>query len=162
MQSPYLKTGRITAPHGVRGEVKIEQWADTPDFLCQFKTLYIDGVRIGLLSARVHKNAVIAKLEGIDRLDDAELLRGKTVYIDRNDSKLPEGRHFIADLIGLDAIDDQTGDRLGVIRDIMPLEPNSIYVIKGEREILVPAVDEFVKKIDIGAGRVRFRLIEGM
>ncbi len=162
MQSPYLEAGRIVAPHGVRGEVKIEPWTDTPDYLRRFNTIYIDGAAVRVLKARVHKNAVVAQLEGVGRLEDAEALRGATVFIDRGDADLPDGRHFIADLIGLDAVDDDTGERLGVIRDILPLVPNSIYVIGGEREILVPAVDEFVKKIDTGAGCVRFHLIEGL
>ena len=75
MQSPYLEAGRIVAPHGVRGEVKIEPWTDTPDFLRSFDTLYIDGAAVGVLKARVHKNAVVAQLEGIERLEDAEALR---------------------------------------------------------------------------------------
>ncbi len=162
MNSSLLEAGRITAPHGIRGEVRIEPWADSPDFLRRFKTFYIDGAAVRVLAARVHKSAVIAQFEGAERLEDAEAFRGKKVYIDRNDAALPEGRHFIADLIGLEAVDDNTGERLGVIKDILPLTPNNIYVIGGAREILVPAVDEFVKKIDIGAGCVRFNLIEGM
>lgn len=162
MQSPFLKAGKIVSPHGLHGEVKIVPWADTPDFLCRFNTLYIDGTPVGVSDVRVHKNTVIAQLEGVLSIGEAEALRNKPVFIDRNDAELPDGRHFIADLIGLDAIDDETGSRLGIISDILPHEPNTIYVIRGERDILVPAVDEFVKKVDIGAGCVRFRLIEGM
>ena len=162
MNNSFLEAGRITSPHGVRGEVKIVPWADSPEFLYQFETLYIDGARVALESARVHKKNVIAKLEGVDSISDAEALRGKIVSIDRADAELPEGRHFITDLIGLDAVDDDTGERLGVIKDILPLEPNSIYVIDGAREILVPAVDEFIKKVDLEAGCVRFHLIEGL
>ena len=162
MQNSYLEAGRVTSPHGIRGEVKIEPWADSPDLYRHVKNIYIDGTAVKVLSARVHKNSVIAQLEGIERLEDAELLRNKTVYIDRADFKLTDGRYFIADLIGLDAIDDDTGERLGVIKEILALEPNSIYVIDGAREILVPAVSDFVKKIDIDAGCVRFHLIEGL
>ncbi len=162
MQSPFLEAGKIVAPHGVHGELKIQPWTDSPDFLCRFKTLYIDSAAVRVLSSRIHKKAVIAQLEGVERLEDAEAIRGRIVYIDRKDANLPKDRHFIADLIGLDAIDDLTGNRLGIIAEIMPLTPNNIYVIKGEREILVPAVDDFVKNIDIDAGCVRFHLIEGM
>ena len=162
MQSSYLEAGRVTSPHGVHGEVKIEPWADSPDLYRHIKRLYIDGTAVTVLAARVHKSSVIAQLEGIERLEDAELLRNKTVYIDRDDIKLTDGQYFIADLIGLDAIDDDTDEHLGIIKEILPLEPNSIYVINGAREILVPAVGDFVKKIDIVAGCVRFHLIEGL
>ena len=162
MKNCFLEAGRITSPHGVRGEVKIVPWADSPDYLCGFEALYINGSRFALQAARVHKNTVIAKLDGIESINDAEAFRGKTVCIDRGEAELPEGRHFIVDLIGLEAIDNDTGERLGIIKEILPLEPNSIYVIDGAREILVPAVDEFLIKVDIKAGCVRFHLIEGM
>ena len=158
----FLEAGKIVNTHGVRGEVKIESWADTPDFLCGIKTLYIDGSPRRVLSARAHKAGVIALLEGVGSLDEAILLKNKTVSIDRKDAPLEEGRHFVADLIGLKALDDATGSELGKITDIIPLQAHPVYVITGSREILVPAVPEFVRGIDIDAGTVTFRLIEGM
>jgi 16S rRNA processing protein RimM len=158
----FLEAGKIVNTHGVRGEVKIQPWADAPDFLTGFKTLYIDGKPVKVLSARVHKSNVIALLEGVGGIDEAVRLKNKTVSIDRNDAHLEEGAHFVSDLIGLKAVDGETGKELGTITEIIPLEPNSVYVITGAREILVPGVPEFVKKIDIAAGTVTFRLIEGM
>jgi 16S rRNA processing protein RimM len=129
--------------------VKIERVVGpTRRLSATLKLFYIDGAAVRVLAARVYKNAVIARLEGVETLSDAELLRNKTVCIARADAQLPGDRYFIADLIGLDAVDADTGEHLGVIRDILPLEPNTVYVIDGAREILVPAVDEFVKKID--------------
>ena len=96
MQSLYLEAGRVTSPHGVHGEVKIEPWADSPDLYRHIKRLYIDGTAVTVLAARVHKSSVIAQLEGIERLEDAELLRNKTVFIDRDDIKLTDGQYFIA------------------------------------------------------------------
>lgn len=157
-----LEAGQIVGVHGVRGEVKVQSWADFPEFLCDFETLYVDGRPMRVLSARVHKNAVLVLFEGVSDMDAALLLKNKTVCINRDDAQLEDGAHFIADLIGLKAIDAETGEELGVIRDILPLSPHSIYVIQGTREILVPAVPEFVRKIDPAAGRVLFKLIEGL
>ncbi|SHH53311.1 16S rRNA processing protein RimM [Sporobacter termitidis DSM 10068] len=158
----FIEAGKIVNTHGVRGEVKIQPWADSPEFLCGFKTLYIDDRPVKILSAKAHKTNVIALLEGVVGVDDAIRLKNKTVSINRDDAALEDGAHFITDLIGLAAVDEDTGRTLGTITDILPLTPNNVYVITGTREILVPAVPEFVKHIDTGAGRVTFRLIEGM
>ena len=158
----FLEAGRIVNTHGIQGEVKIQPWANSPEFLCGFNTLYIDGKPVKVLSSRVHKTTVIAQIEGVDTIDDAIRLKNKTVSIARGDAHLQDGEYFISDLIGLSAIDDTTGEELGRITEIIPLSSNNVYVIAGAREILVPGVPEFVKKIDMAAGRVMFRLIEGM
>ncbi len=162
MLKQYLEVGKITSTHGVHGEVRIEPWANSPEFLCGFKALYIDGVPVRVLSARVHKSAVIALFDEVTDIDSAVRLKNKVVFIDRKDAGLETGEYFIADLIGLAAVDDATGEELGRITDILPLNPNNIYVINGQREILVPAVPEFVGEINTDAGYIRFRLIEGM
>lgn len=162
MLNQYLEAGKIVGTHGVRGEVKIQPWANSPEFLCAFPALYIDNKPVRVLSARVHKACVIVLFEGINGIDGAVLLKNKTVFIDRNDANLKDGEHFLADLIGLSAVDVQTGEILGKIAEILPLNPNDVYVIKGAREILVPAVPDFVKEINVEAGRVTFRLLEGM
>ena len=162
MLNQFLEAGKVINTHGVRGEVKIEPWADSPEFLCGFTTLYVDGSPRKVLSARVHKTCVIALLEGIDDLDGAVALKNKTVSIDRRDVSLEDGRHFITDLIGLRAVDEATDEELGHISEIIPLQANNVYVISGRQEILIPAVPEFVRRIDIEGGTVSFRLIEGM
>jgi 16S rRNA processing protein RimM len=157
-----LEAGQIVGTHGVRGEVKVQPWADSPEFLCGFETLYVDGKPMQVISARVHKNAVLVLFEGVRDLDAAQQLKNKTVFINRDNAQLEDGAHFIADLVGLKAVDAETGEELGVIREILPLSPHNIYVIQGAREILVPAVPEFVRKIDPAAGHVLFKLIEGL
>lgn len=158
----YLEAGKVTSTHGVRGEVRIQPWTNSPEFLSGFKVLYIDNSPMNVLSSRVHKSAVITLFEGIDTIDNAVRLKNKTVYINRNDVNLDKGEHFITDLIGFEAIDEANGCVLGRITDIIPLNPHNVYVISGTREILVPAVPDFVKNIDTAAGRITFRLIEGM
>lgn len=82
MLNQYLEAGKIVGTHGVRGEVKIQPWANSPEFLCDFPTLYIDRVPVRVLSAKVHKSCIIALFEGISGIDDAILLKNKTVLID--------------------------------------------------------------------------------
>ena len=162
MQKQLLEAGKIVNTHGVRGEVKIEPWANGPAFLKSFDRLYLDGEAVAVTSTRAHGAYVIAKLDGIDSMDDAARLKDKTVFINRGDAALQDGEYFIQDLVGLRAVDAESGRELGVIREIMSLPSNDVYVIRGAREIPVPAVPEFVKEVDLGGGRVRFRLIEGM
>ena len=157
----YLDCGRIAGTHGVRGEVRIVPWADSPDFLCRFSTLYIDGAPRRLLSGRVHKGSVIAKLDGTDTVEEAMLLRDKTVQIRRSDARLPEGTFFLADIIGLSVVDEQ-GQALGTLKEVLSPSVQQVYVVDGEREILIPAVPEFILETNIKGGYIKVRLIEGM
>lgn len=161
MNQEFLESGQIVNTHGIRGEVKIVPWADSPEFLCQFSTLYIDGRPVKVRSARVHKGNVIALLEGTEDVNAAMLLKNKTVCIRRQDAKLPEGAFFLADIIGLDVV-DEAGQKLGTLTDILSPSHQQVYVVEGEREILIPAVPEFILETNISGGYVRVRLIEGM
>ncbi|MDR3278807.1 MAG: ribosome maturation factor RimM [Oscillospiraceae bacterium] len=162
MKPELLEAGRIVNTHGVHGAVKIEPWANTPDFLLGFEIFYIDGEPRKALSARVQKNIVVAELEGVADVDGAVRLKNKIVCVDRARAELGEGEHFIADLIGLDAVDAETGAALGKITDVFSLPANNVYVVNGAREILIPAVPEFVREINIDGGFISFRLIEGL
>ena len=157
----FLDCGQIVNTHGVRGEVRIVPWADSPEFLCQFSTLYIDGAPRRVLSSRVHKGSVIAKLDGVDTVEEAMLLRDKTVQLRRADAKLPEGAFFLADIIGLKVV-DEAGQTLGTLKEVLSPSIQQVYVVEGEREILIPAVPEFILETNIEGGYIKVRLIEGM
>ena len=157
----FLDCGQIVNTHGVRGEVRIVPWADSPEFLCQFSTLYIDGAPRRVQSGRVHKGSVIAKLVGVDTVEEAMLLRDKTVQIRRADTKLPDGAFFLADIIGLKVVDEE-GRTLGTLKEVLSPSVQQVYVVEGEREILIPAVPEFILETDIEGGYIKVRLIEGM
>lgn len=106
---------------------------------------------------------MIAALKGIDNIDSANVLRNKIVFIDREDAKLPDGAYFLQDLIGITAVNDETGETLGTVSEIMNMPASDVYVIKSEKgELLVPAVPEFIKSVDIEAEIIRIRIIEGM
>ena len=98
MDKSYLQAGEIVTTHGVRGEVKILPWADSPEFLLEFDYFYIDGAPYKVEQARVHKGCVLAKLQTIDDPAGAQALRGKPIWIDRHKARLEDGSVFIADL----------------------------------------------------------------
>lgn len=163
MKNRYLEAGKIVNTHGIAGEVKILPWADGPEFLLDFDTLYIDGQPVELKGARVHKNCVLAKLAGIDDINQAMKLRDKIVCIDREDVELEEGAFFLADLMGLEVREAETGKVLGTIHDILTPPANNVYVVRGgEREYMIPAVPEFILETNIDGGYLLVRLIEGM
>ena len=162
MKNQFLEAGQIVNTHGIQGEVKIVPWCDSPEFLCQFDTLYLDGKPVKVLSRRVHKGNVLATLEGVDSVNAAMALKGKKVSIDRTGVVLPEGRHFLADLMGLDVIDADSGEKLGVVADILTPPAHEVYLVKGEHEYMIPAVDEFLVETNVEGGYIKVRLIEGM
>ena len=162
MKNRFLEAGQIVNTHGIQGEVKIVPWCDSPEFLCGFDTLYLDGAPVKVRSARIHKGSVLAFLEGVDDVNAAMRLKGKTVFIDRTGVELPDGRHFLADLMGLEVRDADSGAVLGVVADILTPPAHEVYVVKGEKEYLIPAVDEFLVETNVEEGYLRVRLIEGM
>ena len=157
----YIEAGRIVNTHGVAGEVKIEVGLDSPQFLKSFKRCFIDRREVKLLSARVHKGFLIVKLEGVEDVNAAMALKGRTVFIDRADARLPKGAFFLQDIIGA-AVVDESGSEIGKLADVMETPASNVYVVKGEREHLIPAVPEFILSTDADNGIITVHLIEGM
>ncbi len=160
MINPYLEAGKIVNTHGVRGEVRIVPWADSAEFLRRFRTFYIDGTAYKVLRSRVHKSQLIAALEGVEDVSAAMALKNRVICIDRADAKLPEGRYFVQDLIGLD-VKSEDGALLGQLSEVLDLPQGQVYVVRGDREILIPDVPEFILNIDPEGG-FTVHLIEGM
>ena len=160
MKSPYLPTGQIVNTHGLKGYVKIQPWADDPADLLDFARFFIDGREYEVEQASLQKSMVLLKLAGVDTIDEAAKLRNKELLIAREDVELEEGVVFIADLIGLTVLAD--GVEIGKITEVLTPPGNDVYVVKGEREYLIPAVKEFVEELNPEAGFVRVHLIEGM
>lgn len=161
----YLEVGKVTNVHGLMGEVKVQPWADSPEFLCQFKTLYVDEAHFPMTvqRARVHKNMVIMKFEGPTDVPSALSLRNAILYIDRSDVDLPEGAFFLADIYGLEVRDAATSEVLGKIADVLTLPANNVYVVKGgPRELMIPAVPQFIAETNVEGGYLRVNLMEGL
>lgn len=163
MKKRFLEAGRIVNTHGVQGELKIVPWCDSPEFFCGFSTVYIDEKPVAVKSARPHKGNVLAVLEGISDVNAAMRLKGKIIFIDRTGVELPDGRHFLADLMGLEVRDADTGEVLGTVTDVLTPPAHEVYVVRGgNREYMIPAVDEFLIETNVDDGYLRVRLIEGM
>ena len=157
----FIEAGRIVNTHGVAGEVKIEVWLDSPQFLRRCGRVFLNGTERKLLSARAHKQFLIAKLEGVEDLNAVMALKGRVLSIAREDAKLPEGSYFLQDILGARVVDEQ-GKEIGRLAEVLERPASRIYVVQGETEHLIPAVPEFILKTDAEAGVVTVRLIEGM
>ena len=168
MNETYLETGKIVSTHGIKGEIKVLPWADSPEFLTRFKTFYLAPVgsakaayrALEAESCRVQKTCVLVKFKGIDTVEDAAALRERVLCIARDDPHIPAGTVFQADLIGLPVY--ANGAALGTIREILSMPSSDVWVVRGEHEYMIPNVRAFVPEIDLSLGRVDVNLIEGM
>lgn len=161
----YLEIGKVVSTHGLRGELRVDPWCDSPQFLCQFKTLYLKKGETKLsVSSRPHKTIAIVKAKGIDTIEEAEKLRGKVLYINRSDARLAPGEYFIQDLMGLDVIDIDTSKSYGKITDVLKTGANDVYQVTDEKkkEYLIPVIDDVVKEIDINGGKVLIKPLKGI
>lgn len=163
----FLETGRIVATHGINGQVRVQPWSDAPGLLTEFDSFFLDSSgksRIEIESSFVHKNIVVIKIAGIDTIEQAQQLKNKTIYIDREDIDLPEGAYFIQDLIGLEVRDFDTGRIYGKLTHISQPGANDVYhVIDNEKsEYLIPAIPEVIIDIDLNSGIIKIRPLKGL
>jgi len=157
----YLEAGKILNTFGIKGEVKLEPWCDSAEFLKKIKTLYIDGTPRKVLSSRVHKGMLIVLLEGVEDVNGAMLLKNKVAFFHRKDAKLPKGRYFISDIMGSRVIDENDHE-VGTLTDVLELPRGLVYVVNGETEHTIPDVPEFILEINAEEKLIRVHLIEGM
>lgn len=165
MLKDYLEAGKIINKRGLAGELKIESYCDSPQAFCSFGRLYLssDGTDMRKLrSAKLYGGYVYIKLEGVDSAEAADKLRGRLVYIHRADMELDKDSVFIDDILGLPVLDADTGVRYGTLEEVFNRGASDIYrVVNGENEYLIPAVGEFVIRIDPESG-VYIRPIPGL
>ena len=158
MKLEFLEAGQIVTTHGVRGELKVLPWADGPDFLLDFKRVLVDNVEYKVQSCRVQKTCDLLKLAGIDTMEAAQALHGKTLMVYRADA--PKGLIFVAELIGVEVFAE--GEFLGKITDVLDYPGNKVYIVEGEHTYMIPAVKEFVLSTDLDANTMQVKVIEGM
>ena len=158
MKLQYLEAGQIVTTHGVHGEMKVLPWADGPEFLLNFDRVRIDGKEYQVEGCRIQKSCNLLKLVGVDTMEAAQALHGKTLEIFREDAD-PD-IIFAAELIGIEVYQDDVF--IGKLTDVLDYPGNKIYVVKGEREYMIPAVKAFVLSIDMVNNRMEVKLIEGM
>ena len=163
----YLEIGRIVAPHGVTGEMKLELWCDSVAFLGRLKRVYRSGQGEGEMQVtglRPHKNMGLLRLEGVSDMDAARALVGRVLWAARGDLRLPKGACFIQDLLGCQVLDADTGRCYGTVSDISHHAAQDIYTVKAEdgAEYRFPGVAEFLVEKCPEEGYIRVRPIPGM
>ena len=169
MQKQYLEVGKIVGTHGIRGEMRVECWANSPDFLKPFKTLYLDEGKTAIaVSCRPHKNIALMTAKGVGSIEEADQLRGKILYIDRKDVKLDEGEHFVQDIIGLKVTDADNGTVYGVVRDVLKTGSNDVYEMKaeggklGSKLYYIPVIPDILDRFDFDLGAVYIHPMKGL
>jgi 16S rRNA processing protein RimM len=158
-----LIVGHILAPWGIHGEVKVEVVTDFPERFASGKVVYLNGYPLEIEKCRPHKQHLLVKLATVDSVEAAEKLRGQDLTIPGTELYcLPDGQYYAFQLIGLEVVTTK-GKRLGQITDIMSTTSNDVYIVEGKRgEILIPAIEDVVKSIDLKKGKMVIETIEGL
>ena len=167
MKKDFLEVGEIVGTHGVRGEMRVNPWCDSPAFLKKFKKLYLDekGEKcLDVKSAREHSTVALLQVDGIDTVEKAQAMRNKVLYIKREDAKIPKGNYFIAELIDCTVYDADEEDKVyGVLTDVSMTGANDVWHIeKDGKEYLIPAIKDVVISVDVEAGIVKIRPMKGI
>lgn len=166
----YLLCARAVGTHGVKGNLRLENYTDSPRILASLKTLYIKKGEnyepIKVEKASVQKQAVLVKLEGLDVLEEAITWKGREFFADRADFRLPKGGYFVADQIGLPVIDSESGETIGKVQEVMTGRIQDIYVIADVNggTFMIPSVPDFIIRVAVDGedAGVYVKLIEGM
>ncbi|MBE6824669.1 MAG: 16S rRNA processing protein RimM [Ruminococcaceae bacterium] len=165
MIKKFLEAGKIVGTHGVRGEMRVECWCDSPQFLSQFKTLYFnEGAEKIKVKSRTHKNMVLMKVPGVETIEQADLYRGRVLYIKRSDIKLEEGVNFVQDMIGLEVVDTTSCEAYGKIKDVLRTGSNDVYEMTGKDNKLyyIPAIPDIIDSVDIDGGVIKITPMKGL
>lgn len=166
----HFRIGVITRPHGVLGEMKVYPVTDDIKRFKGMKEILMgppegqkgDLSTVKVEGVRFQKNMVLLKLSGIESPEEARKLSQYQLYVKREDAiPLSDGEYYVSDLIGLTVLSEK-GEKLGILKDVLKTAANDVYVVKGEREILVPAVKEYVLSIDLPKGEMTVLFVEGM
>ena len=163
-----LEVGKIVNTHGLRGEVKVVPWTDYPEVFEDIETVYIkkksDYERLDIAGIKYQKNNLIIRFAQLKDINEAEKYKNRVLYAERTSlGELPEGVYYIADLIGLDVVKED-GEKVGVISDVFNTGSNDIYEVKreGQKNLLLPVIDDVVLNIDIENKKVTVRMMEAL
>ncbi|MBQ7398945.1 MAG: 16S rRNA processing protein RimM [Clostridia bacterium] len=153
MKHEYLECGKIINKRGIGGELKVDCYCDSPSSVFGAKVMYTDKAgkeSFDVVSVKEYKGFLYIKLKGVDSAEAADSMRNRLLYISRDEIELSDGKNFIADLIGLDVIDSETGKVYGKIKDIVNFGASDIYVISdGSTEYMLPAVEGVIVETNI-------------
>ena len=164
----FIEIGQIVNSYGIKGQMKIVPFTDDITRFSNLKTIYIEINKelkeFKIEDVKYHKNNVLIKLEGINDINDTEKYKNCYVKIDRKNAvKLPKNTYFIIDLIGIEVFTEENLF-LGKIVDVFPTGSNDVYVVKDElgKQILLPAIGEVIKNVDIPNKKMIVKLIKGL
>ncbi len=163
-----LEIGQIVNTFGIKGFVKVNPFVDDILRFNDLKKVYIKRNNVleekEIEEVKYHKNMVLLKFKGIDKVEDADRLKNSYLEVDRDNAiELQEGEYFIADLLGLDVVTEE-GEKLGKLEDIFNTGSNDIYVVKTEegKQLLLPAITEVIKEINLNESKIVVHLLEGL
>jgi len=155
-------------PFGIQGEIVVQTMTDSPERFKKLKRVYLGtdeatAIEMDVEYVQVGERGVRLKLMATPDRTSAERIVGELLFVAEEQAiRLKKGTHFVHDLLGLQVV-DENGDEVGILKDILKLPGHDVYVIDNHgREMMVPAVKEFLKEINIPARRIKVRLIEGM
>ena len=159
-----IETGKIVNTHGVRGELKVVPWTDDPAVFSDFSTVTIDNIPYPVASVRFQGPNVLLKLKGINDMTAAERLKNKVIFASRDDFDLPDGTYFVADLLGLTVVEDETDRELGTITDVLSTGANDVYEITAPdgKKYYIPAIKDCVKATHMDEKKMRIHIMEGL
>lgn len=159
-----IETGKIVNTHGVRGELKVVPWTDDPAVFSDFSTVTVDNTPYTVASVRFQGPNVLLKLKGINDMTAAERLKNKVIFAPRADFDLPEGTFFVADLLGLTVVEDETDREIGTITDVLSTGANDVYEITdGQgKKFYIPAIKDCVKATSLEEKQMRIHIMEGL
>lgn len=155
----------MVGTHGLRGEMRVQPWCDSPEVFATLKTLYLTdtGEQPIAVKSRPFKRIALMKVEGVDTVEQAEAYRGTILYLNRDDLPLEKGAYFIADMIGLKVLDVDTGQQYGVITDVSHTGANDVYHMDMDgREVLIPAIPLVVKEVNVADGYMKIYPLKGL
>lgn len=161
-----LKVGKITNTHGIRGNLKVYPLTDYIERFEELEWVYIEGYeeKFYIKSIGYMSNIVLISFHDYENINFVEKFKGRYLLIDESQRRdLPEDTYYIADIIGLDVY-TKDNDYIGRVKDIIQTGPNEVYIIEGidNKEIMVPAVKEFIPEISLSQGKIIIDPIEGM
>ncbi len=161
----YMAVGRIVGAHGVHGEIKVRILTDFPERFTPGALLYLENESFQreVVSARPHKGMLLIKLSGFQNRTAVEPLRGKHLFIAREEAMpLEEDEYYEDELVGL-MVETVEGDLLGELMEVMWTGANEVYIVRGPRgEILIPAIAQVVQDVDLDQGIMRVALLPGL
>ena len=163
----YLEAGKVVTTHGVRGEMKLELWCDGVAFLKRWAACTPPpqgGVLQESPPSGPQGQMALLRLEGVSDMDAARALRGQVFYFDRDDATLPAGKWYVADLIGCEVRDADTGKVYGVVTSVDHPGAQDIYTVKAPsgKEYMFPGVDAFLKERNPPEGYLLVTPIPGL